>query len=393
MVVVPRSSSVPEDGKQITSPKVATGTVTGMVLGILCFFFIVVSYQLLAWPCKKRRGNTPRVPRNADIVITTLHTPSKTPRSFRNLFGLIRSKHKAKLLPLPFSPSLEKAEAGTAPDSRTGRKNALRALYLRTTRRDHTAPGGNSSHTPTSTLRERRALHSLYLNINLPSPRKRYPGTPSPISPALKRFGRVVLVDQTPPDTPISPFLSPKRPTSRLYQQLDDPFYSEWANEAPSCRTERPQDALISPWSPNEGQFPYYPYAPALNSLGEPRTPPPLYPPPPAYLPEIPFRAPGSNPATPTRASAVPRVLLRTPETPVSPIVSVLGDEIEGDIGSCELRQVRAALASTAEKDDAFVIGDDSEDGHSSTTDSDLETVSIYSDESTEHLNLQPPRQ
>lgn len=352
----------------------------------------MVSYQLLAWPCRKRRGNTRRVPRNADIVITTLHTPSTPPRSFRNLFGLIRSKHKPALLPLPFSPSLEKAEARTAPESRTGRKNALRALYLRTTRRNHTAPGGDSTHTPTSTLRERRALHSLYLNINLPSPRKRYPGTPSPILPILKRMGRVVLVDQTPPDTPTSPFLSPKTPTSRHYQQLDDPFYSEWANEAPYCRTtERPQDALISPWSPNEGQFPYYPYAPALNSLSEPRTPPPLYPPPPAYLPEIPIRGPGSNPATPTRAGAVPRVLSRTP---VSPIVSVLGDEIEGDIGSCEFRQVRAALASTAEKDDAFVIGDDSEDGHPSTTDSDLETVSIYSDESAEHLNhLQPPRQ
>ncbi|KAI0694767.1 hypothetical protein C8Q76DRAFT_251371 [Earliella scabrosa] len=447
MVVVPREF-VPRDGPpEITNPKVATNTVVGMVLAILlvcsvCFFTLILSYQILACPCKNRRKNARRVRRRApprDIVITTLNPPPKPTRSFRNCFGLVKSKPKRhSFLKNPFStPSTPVKDA--TPDTRTGGKSGLRSFFLRRGAPDETQnvtqPESTSAPNQRPTLRERRALRSLYLNTSLPSPRKRYPGTPSPISPALKRMGRVFLFsDSDPPETPIptptsSNFLSPRTPPSRShrhYKQMDDSLYSDWANEetypspSPSRGTKFPKDAFISPWSPNEGEFPYYPYYPHSPGLaspflgGEPHTPPPLYPPPPAYLPELPRRGSeasgGSAPTTPTRptrsGTATPRGSPcttpkqisnsratssrgmgpgseeRVPDAPpVSPIVSTLREQIEQDIGSWESRQLREALASTVTVDPGvFVIADDSEDGHSIL--SDLETLSVHTDDS-----------
>ncbi|KAI0754505.1 hypothetical protein C8Q80DRAFT_1266121 [Daedaleopsis nitida] len=470
MVVVPRATSISGDGTQITSPKVATSTAIGMVLGILCLFGMILSYQLLACPCKRRKARPAQ--RKPLPVITTLHPPSKPKRSFRNCFGHVKSKPKPRspFLKNPLSLSSEK-DAGASPAPLKESRNGLRSFFLFGTRRGaHSAPATQTASTsePKPTLRERRALRSIYLNTSLPSPRKRYPpGTPSPISPALKRMGRVFQFDSsTPPDTPtISPLFSartPRTPTSRgrrQYQQLDDSYpYTptptksklsaecQWANEA-TDRTKQPQDALISPWSPDEGEYPYYPYSPAgpkslsfALAMGElspvPYTPPPLYPPPPAYLPEIPLRGPGSTPATPTRSQTSPvppsrppgaqasRSATRSPSfsaseapeplpvtrpraVPVSPIVlASLREEIDGDIGSWEFAQVREALANhaaavAAHGDDpfadpvpvasdpgVFVISNSSEDGHSSCADSDLDTLSIHTDDSVESLTL-----
>ncbi|KAI0718154.1 hypothetical protein C8T65DRAFT_94424 [Cerioporus squamosus] len=393
MAIVSRSTSAPGDSPQITSPKVATATVVGMVLGVFCLCIMVISYQLLSCPCRKRRPGRRKAPR--DIVITTLHTPSKRARSFRTCFGLLsqsQPKHPLDHLPVPGS------EKGATPGSdRRQRPGAFRGLYLSVKKRGATAP--QSTFTPAldetrgPTLRERRALRSLYLDTNLPSPRKWYPGnaSPSPISPALKRMGRVFQFDSTPPETPtFSPMPStPRTPTGRRhYKQLDDSKYSDWAN-SPVYRTERPQDAFISPWSPNEGEFPYYTpmYSPGFKPLSEPRTPPPLYPPPPAYLPEIPLRGSGSTPSTPTRSKTSPASSSwKLFEPPPSPIVSSLRKEIDGDIGSWEAQDVRAALAETRGDDNSmFVISNDTGSDEWDAS-SDLDTVSMHTGESVKAL-------
>ncbi|RDX48875.1 hypothetical protein OH76DRAFT_1418839 [Lentinus brumalis] len=387
MTIVPRSTSAPGDGTQITSPKVATTTVVGMVLGVLCLFVMVISYQLLSCPCRKRKPAR-RVPPQ-DMVINTLHTPSKPRRSFRTCFGVFNKSQKKSPfdhLPIPGS------EKGATPEpDRRRRPGAFRELYLSVKKHGAPAP----PHTPAfdgtrgPSLRERRALRSLYLDTNLPSPRKPYPGnsTPSPISPALKRMGRVFQFDSTPPETPpFSPLPStPRTPTGRRhYKQLDDSKYSEWANE-PAYRTERPKDAFISPWSPNEGDFPYYAtrYSPGFKTLSEPQTPPPLYPPPPAYLPETPIRGSGSTPPTPTRSQTTP-ASWKIHEPPVSPIVSSLRNEIDGAIGSWEVQDLRAALAETRGEDNSmFVVSNDTGSDEWDAS-SDLDTDSVHTDESVE---------
>ena len=364
----------------------------------VCLFVMIVSYQLLSCPCRKRRSAR-RTPRKAprDIVITTLHTPSKPKRSLRTCFGLIDKPQKRN--PLNHIPVPGKEKDASAQPRARHETGTFRKLYLSVKTHGSSSPQPPSTTSTEEargpTLRERRALRSLYLDTSLPSPRKRYPGTPgpSPISPALKRMGRVFQFDSTPPETPtLSPLPStPRTPAGRRhYKQLDDSKYSDWANE-PSYRTERPQDAFISPWSPNEGEFPYYTprYSPGFKAFSEPQTPPPLYPPPPAYLPAIPMRCSGSGstPSTPTRSGAS-RSPFQTSEPPVSPIVSSLRHEIDGAIGSWQpdIEDVRAALAETRGEDRSmFVIANDTGSDEWDAS-SDLDTVSMHTGESIEPL-------
>ncbi|TBU58049.1 hypothetical protein BD310DRAFT_500717 [Dichomitus squalens] len=392
MPVVPRALD-DGDGSEITSPKVASKTVVGMVLGVLCLFTMVLSYQLISCSWRKQRQASLGVPHSGSSAIHTTHTHSEPTPSFHTFFQRL-----LRLFSYPRDNG-EASEKGVPSPGPRDRPRPLRALLLSFTH-DHNPSSGptESSHasqrTPHPTIRERRALRALRLNTTLStSPRKQYPSTPSPLASSRKRIGRLFLFGPTTPDTPtpLPPYLSPTSPFSRRhYAKLDDSMYSDWSNNA-KYHTERPPEAILSPWSPNEHEYPYPPYSPLdVNSLsGFPGTPPPLYPPPPAYLPEVPTRATRSNPTTPTRPRASRNGAASTLVPPVSPIVSSLNEEIDGEIGGWDMTsEIRAAFAHTAntcEDDDVFVISNASdEDGASS----ELDTVSLRTDESTKPLSL-----
>ncbi|KAI1788859.1 hypothetical protein LXA43DRAFT_1084162 [Ganoderma leucocontextum] len=384
MPVVPRTSDA-GNGTEITSPSVGTKTVVGMVLGILCLFTIVLSYQLIACSHRKKPAAARRVPRNASPAAKNTHTRSKPTRSFRtcsNLFGLSKPK------PAPANSTPSSSEKRVPPqDSKDGRRT-FRALLLPFAPRD--SSGGPETPPPSQskpTLLERKGLRDLRLNTELlkSDGKQRYPATPSPMmTPTRKRMGRVFQFGSSPPSTPGSSttLFSASTPTSRRqYKKLDDTPYSDWSNQA-VCPTERPPEAMVSPWSPNEPEYPYAPYSPiTVRWLSDtPRTPPPLYPPPPAYLPEVPMRSDGlgSSPGTPTRAGASARAGAPL----VSLIVSRLSEEIDGEIGSWDMPDIRAALASVVtlvdrddDDDDVFVIADESDGDDGS---SELDSVSLH---------------
>ncbi|KAI0763537.1 hypothetical protein BD413DRAFT_580949 [Trametes elegans] len=196
----------------------------------------------------------------------------------------------------------------------------------------------------------------------------------SPASPMRKRMAGLLHLDTNPseprsPMSPSSPLLSKGGRSHRLYQKLDDGPYTDWSNEE-TYHTGKPASALISPWSPSEYEFPY----PTLHSPGSdsvfasdprtPCTPPPLYPPPPAYIREVPMRSPLSAPNTPTRAVGpyVAEGLPESPPPPTSPVVTTLTREIAHDIDAWSVvRTLREGIRG-APDEDAFVITNDSED-------------------------------
>ena len=419
---------------------------------------MVLSYQLLSCPRKKRGAR--RVPRNGTALA---NAPSTFTRSFQTFLQSFRKKNP-NTVPTPYTFS----EKERAPNTSGSVRKAVRSFYLSATKRGDQAsplsdPNQQMSEKTRPTLRERRALRSLYLNTSPASPQqKRYPGPPSPLSPSrhIRRLGRVFQLGETPPETPPGyglgspPHTPPRR---RNYQQLDDDalYYSSWSNEE-AYNTEpatRPADARISPWSPNEEQFPYprgflspitevhtprspiSPYTPstpqtptsagsnvgawflvrtpgAQTPLPFPRGPPPMYPPPPpptAYLPDVPLRGPGSVPSTPTRprtyssaSASLPSTPARmldatanststltlVPDPPVSPIVASLRQAIDGELGSWAERPPLSAVGvrpGPGSSSDAgvFVIANDSE-----SEEGDLESVSMYTDESIEPLKV-----
>ncbi|KAI0365318.1 hypothetical protein BV20DRAFT_1028219 [Pilatotrama ljubarskyi] len=371
MIVLPRSSDAAGDGGQIGSPRVATSTVIGMVLGILCLFTIVVSYQLLSCPCRRRR-----LPANSRAAaFSSTNTPSKSTRSF-TAFGRLYRRDRDLLRPKEASVSDEKQS--TCPAEKTTGRATLKSLYLASSKPIRAAFRGtdesvakhpaDSSRVPK--LRERRALRSLYLDTTPRTPTKRYPCNPSPTptTPIRKRMGGLFHLDiGSSPESPRSPSLfSPRGSRSRrLYQELHDAPspYDGWSNEE-TYKTKVPSSALISPWSPSEYEFPYpSPHSQGFMSPGVPATPPPLYPPPPAYIPETPLRSPRSAFASPSRSDLTkiqsPKVTV-LPPLPISPIVSKLEKEIVGEIDTWTALSQRDWHESHA--DGVFVISNDSED-------------------------------
>ncbi|KAM5540826.1 hypothetical protein V8D89_005470 [Ganoderma adspersum] len=410
MPVVPRTSDA-GNGTEITSPNVAAKTVVGMVLGILCLFTLILTYQLIACPHRKRAAAR-RMPRNGLQAAKNTHTPSKTTRSFRNcsnLFGGSSTK------PAPASnrtPGTSEKRAQPQ-DSKDGQRTWRALLLPFASPNSPTAPETPSLSQSKPTLLERKGLRALRLNTELlkSDGKQRYPTTPaSPMmTPTRKRIGRVFEFASSPLNTPASSSSTlfsagTPTPTGRHnYKKLDDKLYSDWSNQT-TYPTERPPEAIVSPWSPNERQYPYAPYSPiSVRWLSDtPRTPPPLYPPPPAYLPEVPVRSDGlgtaSAPVTPTRPSRGASASTRTapmtasplaPPPPVSPIIRRLSEEIDGEIGSwhSDMPDIRAALASVvtlvdrqADRDDnVFVIADGSDSGEDGDDGaSELDSVSLH---------------
>ncbi|KAH9891904.1 hypothetical protein C8Q73DRAFT_94245 [Cubamyces lactineus] len=350
MAVIPRGSDAQSNGGppgQIGSPRVATTTVIGMVLGILCLFTMVLSYQFLSCSCKRRSANTRRRPL---AVTTDTHIPSITTRSFTALHRLCRKVAKTIRSLLLVC----KKVAGSSP--------------WRTA--EQSCPQETSEPPSTTTLRERRALRSLWLNTAR-SPTKRYPSASTGPgstkgSPLRKRMAGLFHDLRTPPPSPgFLPPSSPRTPRSRRhYHKLKDiAQYANWSNEEVYL-TERPTSALISPWSPSEYEFPYPIQAlcspTAMTSVDQPGTPPPLYPPPPAYIPEIPLRSPGSTPTSPARPEHTTR-WAPAPVPPISPTARGLDQQITEDLETWVL--LRQSLRAAEHEDNGvFVISDETED-------------------------------
>lgn len=78
---------------------------------------------------------------------------------------------------------------------------------------------------------------------------------------------------------------SPRTPR-KMYSKIDD-------TDDSSQGLLKPDPAVISPWSPSEEVYLRTPpplFKPFRSPISEPGTPPPLYPPPPAYVPGTPLR-------------------------------------------------------------------------------------------------------
>ena len=362
----------------------------------VCLFTMVLTYQLIACPHRKPAAAR-RMPRNALQAAKSTHTPSKITRSLQTCFNLFRSSDP-EVAPAKRTPGSSEKRAQSQ-DSKDGRRT-LRVLLLPfTSQSPSRSPETPLPSQPKPTLLERKGLRALRLNTELlkSNGKQRYPTTPSPMmTPARKRMGGVFDFRSSPSGTPASSStlfsaITPTPTGRRHYKKLDDTLYSDWSNKA-TYPTERPPDAMVSPWSPNENQYPYAPYSPLtvrwLTGSDTLRTPPPLYPPPPAYLPEVPMRSDGlgSSPTTPTRPTAATRGA-RTPTSsplapPVSPIVSRLSEEIDGEIGSRDTPDIQAALTSVVtvdrvdnSSDDVFVITDESDGDDAS---SELDSVSLH---------------
>ncbi|EIW52427.1 uncharacterized protein TRAVEDRAFT_24626 [Trametes versicolor FP-101664 SS1] len=389
MAVLPRSSGAPGTDGQISSPRVATRTVVGMVLGILCLFTMVLSYQLMSCPCRRRKAKAAkhRTPRTSPST----HTPSKKPtRSFIDLKRLYQNARER--FHRTHAPALgEKQSLGTS----SPRGVTLRSLFLAATKplraalhrtkEEQSSPSDDTARPPN--LRERRALRSLYLNTRTPTTptTKRYPCNPptTPTTPTRKRMaGLLHLSIGGSPDSPdtLSPFTPRNTQSRRLYQKLNDTAYSDWSNEE-SYRTERPISALISPWFPSEYEFPY----PSLHSPGlTPATPPPLYPPPPAYIPEVPLRSPGGVADSPGRRAEMTEMKRESPPLvmPMSPIVSTLTEEIASDIVAwTALHESPSGVGALPEHrvDGVFVIANEDSEDEASNRDS---MSTVYTQES-----------
>ncbi|KAI9066032.1 hypothetical protein FKP32DRAFT_1756290 [Trametes sanguinea] len=360
MVVIARTDgqSDPAVGGQIMSPRVASRTVIGMVLGVLCLFAIVLSYQLISRPNRGRNTPAARRPNHAPHHSRSLpHAPFDVLTNFWRRSG---EKLRRALAP---TDSLQE-EKHSPPTSNHPQRSALYRVYHACTapfrmlfsRCGESGVPGSRADARTPNLRERRALRSLYLNTKPLS--QRYPSSPSresPTSPTRKRMAGLFHLNLRNP-----PSLSPAGPSHkggrshRLYQRLDDALYSEWSNEQ-TYRTDRPTPAFLSPWSPSEYEFPYPTlHSPTATSSSEPGTPPPLYPPPPAYVPEVPLRSPGSSPSSPVHPASIVAKTVSSSWSSASrsPIILMLEEEISQDIGEwTEPHQVNAS----------FVISNDSD--------------------------------
>ncbi|KAJ8496263.1 hypothetical protein ONZ51_g1221 [Trametes cubensis] len=300
-----------------------------------------------------------------------------TTRSFTALYRLCRKMGDVLHRPQSSECTPEKQ---SFEQPRTTRRKTIRSLFLvcknavgTSPRRDAEQSRAHGTSEPSSipTLRERRALRSLYLNTPR-SPTKRYPGSSSSSpgsaegSPLRKRMAGLFHDLRTPPPSPgFLPPSSPSTPRSRRhYHKLQDSMqYANWSNEEVYL-TERPTSALISPWSPSEYEFPYPVQTlrspQTMTSLDEPSTPPPLYPPPPAYIPEIPLRSPGSTPASPMCPEHATREASAL-APPTSPIARGLEQQITRDLETWVL--LRESLRDAEREDDGvFVITDETED-------------------------------
>ncbi|OBZ71206.1 hypothetical protein A0H81_08464 [Grifola frondosa] len=204
MAIIPRNDAGSNDVMQ-TSPHIQISTVAGMVLGIICLFVLVVSYQFLSCP-RRRKPTSMKAQAPRASSSRPSHTPLPTQHSFSKVASLASKFNSASCFRRP----VEALTGGPR------ERKALGSAHLASSQRAHDREA-------------KRLQFSHQLRLKLPL---------SPISSA--------------PSSPRSP------DSHRQYRQIDDHIYSEWSNEAVYC-TEKPPGALISPWSPCKPNTPHTP--------------------------------------------------------------------------------------------------------------------------------------
>lgn len=207
--------------EEVQSTRVATSTVVGMVLGVLCLFVLVTAYQFVP----RRTRSQPA--RHTSSALSTSPKPRPLLTRIRTFFNSCAHKR----------PTTEPAQPG---------HRTLRSFHLTPERRRE---------------RERNRLKfatSLRLKVDIPS----FPNFSSRSTPA-----------------------SSPRPPKRAYSRMtgDDDMFE---------RLVRPVDPTVPPPSPYEYIPPTPPpaFKPFASPVTTPCTPPPIYPPPPAYVAGTPLR-------------------------------------------------------------------------------------------------------
>ncbi|KZT64179.1 hypothetical protein DAEQUDRAFT_49420 [Daedalea quercina L-15889] len=225
------------------SPHLAMSTVTGLILGVMCLFLLVVSYQLI--PCFHRRKTAPTPKYRTRVLVVSPPEPDRpVVRAIRGAFTKLLSLLK-RLSPRK-PPGLDESQ----------KPNTPRSFKL--------APQDKPDR---QHIREKFATQ-LRLNLHIP-----------PAADVLSPRSPHTLTPRTPKDR-------------KRYAVLDDTAYSDW-DKANLAQMEKPPSALLSPWSPREQDFPYAcsptPSRRVVFDYG-PNTPPPPFSPPPAYVAGTPIR-------------------------------------------------------------------------------------------------------
>ncbi|KAH9922916.1 uncharacterized protein B0H18DRAFT_1016139 [Fomitopsis serialis] len=245
------------------SPHIAMSTVTGLILGVMCLFLLVVSYQLI--PCFHRKP--PPLPKYRTRVLVVPPSDRDRP-AIRRIFDKILTFLK-RCLP----------RRSSCPDD-TQKPKPPRSFKL---------PSQNKP--DKQHIREKFATQ-LRLNLHIP--------------PAA---------DVLSPRTPRTPRTPKDR---RRYAVLDDSVFTE-RDKAYLAHMEKPPTAFLSPWSPREQDFPYAssptPSRRVVFDYG-PDTPPPPFSPPPAYVAGTPIRGGIGSPAVRSFLSLSPSTRSRRPSLP-----------------------------------------------------------------------------
>lgn len=302
MAIVPRTSTS-STGTQ-TSPSLAMTTVTGMVIGVLGLFVLVLTYQVI--PCLHRKKPPANVP------LRGLRLPATPPE--RPSVGS-RIRHIRSKITTFFTSS--NREPG-APSSESPVHKTLRSLHL--PKRDQ----GKRR------LAREKFATKLRLDLRLP--------------PAAN-----VLSSRTPRDR-------------RGFAPLKEDVFSTGKRDGVVIfPTEKPPTALMSPWSPREQDFPYPSTPTPSRWLGKEwlsNSPPPFSPtpfsPPPAYHPGTPVRS-GLMPTQEAMASDDRGVLTRSLEFAERDRAA-----LQGPIDLSDVVVISPTQPTHREPvDDVFVITDD----------------------------------
>ncbi|KAI0783432.1 hypothetical protein C8Q75DRAFT_783009 [Abortiporus biennis] len=244
MVVISRADSGSTDDTALstTRPPVAVSTAIGMVLGVMCLFVMVVSYQFLI----PRIGNRKPKSTHAKLAPPEFLVQPKptllqhTLSQISKIFTLIFNSRERK----PCKPT----EVGEKPRTK---HRILRSLHL--------PSSPNHIHaTPNREQIKEKFSTTLRLNIRVPNVPARLRNTLS----------------------------SPRTPKRKFYSQIHDNGFDDPDQLTPLT----PSTALLSPWSPAEDQYPdmYSDFSEVqLFARGQEE---PITPPVQAYLPETPLR-------------------------------------------------------------------------------------------------------
>ncbi|KAH9948248.1 hypothetical protein B0H21DRAFT_248328 [Amylocystis lapponica] len=231
MVVTSHNATVIDPTR--ASPSVTISTITGIIVGAICLFGLIISYRLLStrWALSSTRG------RHSTVLSPVSGVAAPPQWRWNDLWARCATVMKSLCL-WPHSPLV------------------------------------NMKTSPISQKRTR--LHSFILPFS-------YGGNREPMRWKSTAHFRTHSRPSSPADV-YSPV-----PPRREYKELNNGKYSGRSEGARV--TEKPPTAVMSPWSLSEDQYPYPAIPTPLARIwqGADHIPPPFTPPP-AYVPKTPLR-------------------------------------------------------------------------------------------------------